>query len=231
MERSALSPRRLATHGHNGGWPETRRRPPRLTLARMGKHKKRARNGGPPQPHPAAAMAATKPAEGGASDDDDDDEWGGFEVAEVATAIRVVEKLGRRPDLFASKLFKPLRAALDPLVQLQLKKYDPVDYAALQQKKGHGALLGLQGMRANGQVAKQGTVQRWVRDCDSIPNEGGLRVRLLQAVLQAGRPIEEQPPEVTGSDGTQPTTPGEASPAAAAASGEAAVPEAGRRAA
>eukprot|EP00966_Prymnesium_polylepis_P159768 3692734-Prymnesium_polylepis.1 len=168
----------------------------------MGKHKKRARNGGPPQPHPAAAMAATKPADGGASDDDDDDddEWGGFEVAEVATAIRVVAKLGRRPDLFASKLFKPLRAALDPLVQLQLKKYDPVDYAgrvtaALQQRKGHDALLGLQGMRANGQVAKQGTVQRWVRDCDSIPNEGGLRVRLLQAVLQAGRPIDEPPHE------------------------------------
>ena len=166
----------------------------------MGKNKKKRQR---------QQTAASNPTRGAGNqddddDDDEDDEFGGLEVAEIATAIRVVTHLSEKPELFASKLFKPLRAALDPLVQLQLKKYDPVDYAlrvtaALQHRKAHEALLALQGMRSHGQLAKQGTVQRWVRDCDPIPNESGLRVRLLQAVLRASTPmgVDEHPPEAS----------------------------------
>ena len=60
---------------------------------------------------------------------------------------------------------------------------------ALRAGKGSDALLALQGMLARSQTARQGTVQRWVRDCDSI-GDSGLRVRLLHAVLRAGKPIE-----------------------------------------
>ena len=143
----------------------------------------------------SASMTAGGPSDGEVEGEGDDAAFGGLEASEIASAIRVVTMLGKRPDLFSSKMFKPLRAALDPLVQLQMKKYDPVDYAArvttaLQHKRGHDALLALQGMRAHGQVARQGTVQRWVRDCDAVPNEGGLRVRLLQAVLRASTPVD-----------------------------------------
>ncbi|KAL3911920.1 MAG: hypothetical protein SGPRY_008515 [Prymnesium sp.] len=149
----------------------------------MGKGKKRGR--------PTPALPSAEASEG-------EDEWGGFEVGEIATTIRVLTKLASSPSLLASKLFKPLRTALDPLVRAQLKKYDPVDYvarvtSALQQANPHHALLALQGMRDHGQQAKQGTIQRWVRDCDTISNEGGMRVRLLQAVLQASRVAQAHP--------------------------------------
>ena len=40
------------------------------------------------------------------------------------------------------------------------------------------------GLRARGQSVRQGTIQRWVRDCDSI-TDPGLRVKLLHAVSAA----------------------------------------------
>jgi len=93
-----------------------------------------------------------------------------------------------------SKALRDLRAALHPIVEEQIKKYVPIDYAtrvtaALRAGRGSDALLALQGMLARSQTARQGTVQRWVRDCDSI-DDVGLRVRLLHAVLRAGKPIE-----------------------------------------
>ncbi|KAL3926360.1 MAG: hypothetical protein SGPRY_003331 [Prymnesium sp.] len=90
-------------------------------------------------------------------------------------------KLAREPVICTHlQLFKPLRTVLDPLVWAQLKKYDLGDYVA----RVTSALQ---------QQAKQGTIQQWVRDCDTISNEGGMRVRLLQAVLQASRVAQLHP--------------------------------------
>ena len=68
-----------------------------------------------------------------------------------------------------SKPFRELRAALDPLVQLQLKKYDVPDYglkvtAALKAAKWGDALTAMQGVRGHQQQQKQGTLQRYVKD-------------------------------------------------------------------
>ena len=154
----------------------------------MGKHKKRKRNsdGGPvpPAPRPMPPSAATTFA----------NEHITLRAADVATTIMTLNYLAARPELMQSKALRDLRAALHPIVEEQIKKYDPIDYAtrvtaALRAGRGSDALLALQGMLARSQTARQGTVQRWVRDCDSI-DDVGLRVRLLHAVLRAGKPIE-----------------------------------------
>ena len=64
------------------------------------------------------------------SDDDDDADEGPPAAEEIDTAIYVVRYLARRPELFEQRVFKGLRAALHPLVELQRQRYDPVDYAA-----------------------------------------------------------------------------------------------------
>jgi hypothetical protein len=117
----------------------------------------------------------------------------GLRAADVATTIATLNHLAAHPDLLQHKALRELRAALHPLVEAQLRRYDPIDYAsrvtaALRASRGSDALLALQGMHARSQTARQGTVQRWVRDCDSI-DDPGLRVRLLHAVLRAGEPI------------------------------------------
>jgi hypothetical protein len=53
-------------------------------------------------------------------------------------------------------------------------------------QKWHDALLALEGTRAFGQVPKQGTVQRWVRDCSLA--DPHLKPRLLEGILRAGQP-------------------------------------------
>jgi len=52
--------------------------------------------------------------------------------------------------------------------------------------KWSDALAALDGMRAYAQLAKQGTIQRWVRDCDRVQPEF-LRLRLLDSILRAGK--------------------------------------------
>ena len=114
-------------------------------------------------------------------------------AADVETTIATLNILAKRPDLLASKALRDLRTALHPLVEEQLKRYDPIDYAArvtaaLRAGRGADALLALQGMHARQQIAKQGAVQRWVRDCDSF-SDAGMRVQLLRAILRAGKPV------------------------------------------
>ena len=98
----------------------------------MGKKRKRSKQAAG-DPAPAAATAASSssaaahPPSG--SDDDEADE-GPPAAEEVDTAIYVVRYLARRPELFEQRVFKGLRAALHPLVELQRQRYDPVDYAA-----------------------------------------------------------------------------------------------------
>ena len=99
----------------------------------MGKKRKRSKQAaGDPAPAAAAAASsssvAAHPPSG--SDDDDDADEGPPAAEEIDTAIYVVRYLARRPELFEQRVFKGLRAALHPLVELQRQRYDPVDYAA-----------------------------------------------------------------------------------------------------
>ena len=150
----------------------------------MGKHKKRKRFEAPSDGTPAAGappLAAQPVIQ--------------LRAADVATTVQTLRYLATRPEVLASKALRELRAALHPIVESQLKKYDPVDYvsrvtAALRTGHGADALLALQGLLRRGQTARQGTVQRWVRDCDSI-SDPALRARLLHTVLRAGKPLEE----------------------------------------
>jgi hypothetical protein len=78
-------------------------------------------------------------------------------------------------------------------MQLQLKKYDVPDYgaratAALKVGKWSDAMVAMQGVRAHGQVQRQGTLQRWVRDCGFIDDDA-LRLRLLDLVVRCGELI------------------------------------------
>jgi hypothetical protein len=68
-----------------------------------------------------------------------------------------------------------------------MKKYDPVDYltrvtTAIQSSKWDAALLALHGARSSSQMPKQGTVQRWVRFCDTA--EEWMRLRLIESILR-----------------------------------------------
>ena len=182
----------------------------------MGKGKKRKRNkpdGGAPA---ASSSSPAEPAAARPLDDDDDDGGGSDDGAdqapaldEVDTAIRVVRYLAKRPELFQHRGFKELRTAMHPLVQLQLQRYDPIDYAArasaaLRAGKWADALQALEGLRANGDAdgVKQGTLQRWVRDCATVPDES-LRLRLLDSVLRAGKQggSAEEPGGAEGDEG------------------------------
>ena len=146
-------------------------------------HKKRKRNAnGPSQPTPTGVAASSS-----ASISTQKIE---LRAADVATTIDTLQYLAERPELLEHKALRELRTALHPLVEHQLRKYDPIDYAirvtaAFRNGRGADALLALQGLHARHQTVRQGTIQRWVRDCDSI-GDASLRVKLLHAVLRAG---------------------------------------------
>ena len=163
----------------------------------MGKHKKRKRPDAPQAQPSQFSVAATAAASSPSTTTK-------LTAQDVATTIATLTHLAENPELLASKALRELRAALHPIVEAQLKKYDPVDYVArvttaLRVGQGADALLGLQGLHARGQTARQGTVQRWVRDCDSIADIT-LRTRLLHAVLRAGKPLEERGGEAEEDD-------------------------------
>ena len=153
----------------------------------MGKKKRKRHDEPPPNSNnnPSASSSSQPSSSSGPIE---------LRAADVATTIATLNYLAERPELLAHKALRELRAALHPIVEQQLKKFDPVDYVArvtTALRGGHGAdaLLALQGLHARGQTARQGTVQRWVRDCDSI-TDAALRVKLLHAVLRAGKPLE-----------------------------------------
>ena len=133
--------------------------------------------------------------EGGVDDEDasgdEGGELGSLTTQAVDITTRTLKFLSGRPELFATRPFRDLRAALHPLVQVQLSKYDLVDYgsrasAALRLGKWEEALLALDGCRAFQQVPKQGTVQRWVRDCDTADEL--TRLRLLDSIVRTSKP-------------------------------------------
>ena len=113
---------------------------------------------------------------------------------DIEITLSTLQHLAGRPALFATKPYKSLRAALDPFVQIQIRKYDPVDYlaritTALQSNNWDSALLGLMGARERSQVPKQGTVQRWVRFCDVA--EEWMRLRLIFSILKVAASSSE----------------------------------------
>jgi hypothetical protein len=122
-------------------------------------------------------------------------ELGSLAWEDVQVATNVISVLADHPQILGAKALRGLRAALRPLVLAQLRRYEPVNYAArvsaaLQGKRWHEALGALEGLRDLGEPAKAGTVQRWVRQCDECPQH--LHARLLGAVLLSARPSEVQ---------------------------------------
>lgn len=141
-------------------------------MGKNGKKRKRAARA-------AAAAAATSAQASNVQEVDPD---------ALDTTIETLTLLAANPELFRSSALRELRAALHPLVQLQLQRYDGVDYCAavtnaMQFGKWSKAHSALSGARDFNQVPKQGTVQRWVRACDSAPAQ--TRLRLLDAILRA----------------------------------------------
>ena len=113
--------------------------------------------------------------------------------AALATTLATLEHLVAHPTQFHDKRFKDLRRTLHPLVVEQMQSYDKgIDYRhkvthALAHQKWSDALAALQACRDFQQLPKQGTVQRWVRDCTTAaaakqaPN---CHVQLLQSILR-----------------------------------------------
>jgi len=110
-------------------------------------------------------------------------------AADLAVALRTIRYLASVPDEFShSRDYKELRAALHPLVTDRLRFYDKgVDYRArvtlhLSHQRWAPAISALAAAKDFGQVPKQGTVQRWVRDVDGCP-EPAVKIRLLASIL------------------------------------------------
>jgi hypothetical protein len=109
--------------------------------------------------------------------------------SDLAIAVLTIERLVANPSIFHSKQCKGLRRSLHPLVLEQLQSYDRgIDYRhrvtqALARHQWTDAIASLQACRDYHQYPKQGTIQRWVRDCTLAPS-GPCHVRLLQSILQ-----------------------------------------------
>ena len=136
----------------------------------------------------AAAAAAVAAAARHNHDSDDDEDY--LDPDDLTTTVNTLRFLTRHPSMMNTTALRDLRGALHPLVQLQLQRYDKVDYCAkatrdLQSSDWSGASGALEGALAFGQVPKQGTVQRWVRFCDAAPSM--TRFRLLDAILRASQ--------------------------------------------
>lgn len=58
------------------------------------------------------------------SDGIDCDMLGGLTENEVSTAIKVVNLLGKKLELFRSRPFKPFRVAIHPLIAEQMRRYE-----------------------------------------------------------------------------------------------------------
>lgn len=107
---------------------------------------------------------------------------------EIAITVQTLQRITQSAvHSLQDKRFKSLRRAIHPLVLQQLQSYDHgTDYRtkvtqALQHRKWTDALAALQGCHDFQQLPKQGTVQRWVRDCDMAP--ASCKLCLLNAIL------------------------------------------------
>jgi hypothetical protein len=126
----------------------------------------------------------------------------GISESDLAITVQTIQALVAQPKLFHGKPCKELRRILHPLVLLQLQSYDKgIDYrhkvtSALKAQKWSDALSYLQACHDFAQYAKQGTIQRWVRDCDMAATSSSMgsscQLSLLSAILRLGQHPEEQ---------------------------------------
>eukprot|EP00977_Amphora_coffeiformis_P016218 scaffold4955_cov204-Amphora_coffeaeformis.AAC.6 len=101
---------------------------------------------------------------------------------------RTIQKLTEQPELLQSKAAKEIRRLLHPLVLSQMQSYERIDYSIrvtnhLQAQKWGDALTALQACFDFQIHPKQGTVQRWVRDCDKV-TDSSLKMKLLSTILR-----------------------------------------------
>lgn len=141
----------------------------------------------------AKKIVATRPVDLGDSDDDKCDLENDASLdaslsnTNVRTTLRTLEALVKRPEMYRSADFKPLRTLIHSLHNPTKVSYTYRISELLTGGNWGDALLALQEMRRSGEVPKLGAVQRWVRDCDA---KGGdpLALRVLDGILRTAAP-------------------------------------------
>jgi hypothetical protein len=122
--------------------------------------------------------------------DDEDEQPSSVEISQrdLDICIRALQHIP--PHLVqSSTMCRDLRRAMHPHVLRQMKSYETVDYrvkvtSALSLRQWPVAMQALQACRDFRQLPKQGTVQRWVRDCNDGP--AVWKLKLLTAILSVG---------------------------------------------
>lgn len=110
---------------------------------------------------------------------------------DLEIAVDVLSQIAANPHQLSDKRYKELRKALHPLILHQLSHHyqHGTDYRMkvtqfLSNQQWADALASLEGCRDFGQVPKQGTLQRWVRDVDLC--RAPCKLQLLNAILRLG---------------------------------------------
>lgn len=132
---------------------------------------------------------------------------------DLEIAVDVLSQIAANPHQLADKRYKELRKALHPLIihQLSHQYQHGTDYRMkvtqfLSNQQWADALASLEGCRDFGQVPKQGTLQRWVRDVDLC--RAPCKLQLLNAILRLGSGQEEDGDnDTTTTQATTTTTP------------------------
>jgi hypothetical protein len=164
----------------------------------------------------AAAAAAETPSSPSSSNSSVEISQRDLQIA-IQTLQRIPPHLVQ-----SSTACRDLRRALHPHVLQQMKSYDSIDYrlkvtTALTQRQWPVALQALQGCRDFQQIPKQGTLQRWVRDCNDSP--AIWKLKLLTAILTVGK-SDDISSGGGGGDGQNQHDPGQALASAAASTSE-----------
>jgi hypothetical protein len=113
-------------------------------------------------------------------------------AADLAITIRTLNVLSANRELFRSKTVKPLRAALHTLMQeaAPCRGVRPEGRIsdAFRDGLADEACRLLADMRNSSTLPKLGSVQRWIRDIDTVGSDTPDRLRLLDAVLRTADP-------------------------------------------
>jgi hypothetical protein len=107
---------------------------------------------------------------------------------DLQITMDTLQTLSENPTMFASPVYRDLRRTLHPIILQRMQAYEIPDYratvtAAVKSGEWAAALAGLQGCLDCQQTPKPGTVQRWVRDCDTTADVV-LKMKLLTAILR-----------------------------------------------
>jgi hypothetical protein len=107
---------------------------------------------------------------------------------DLQSTVKTLQKLSENPAVLASPAYRDLRLALNPIVLQRLQSYETPDYrvtvtAAVKKGEWVAALAALQGCLDCQQTPKPGTVQRWVRDCNTSA-DAVTNMKMLTAILR-----------------------------------------------